>query len=369
MDETQEMAREMDEGRFEGVARALSRGANANALSESGMPALGLAAKAGALEAVEALLKAGADPHARCRLGHTALALASEFGRDACVLALLPASDASLENRWGQSALSIAQGLGEEALRALAAASDLSARCDEGLTPLHRAASRGDARLLEIILSAEGAQSRARCGNSALSLAARGGHDRAMQMLLPLSDAKSFDAEGRCALDWLIKRRARGERGGPAQERLIEELARLGDPDRRPMGRASPFEVACAANDAAAAKVLAKHSKCSGLIAAITSSANETARLLCKMPKQLTRPGFDGRYPLQAMAEAGNVEWVLNILDAGGGCANALDKALEYASPKIKMLIQAWQSSQEERALLEAIAPVQEKSKKSAARL
>lgn len=370
MDATASLLARMEAGDFESVGEALAQGADPNAATEGGLPLLSLAARANQVEAVMALLGAGADPLAGCRLWQSPLHWAAEGGADACVMALLPKSKPNDRNLFGQTALAVAagKGLAIETLSALAAVTDETLACDDRKTPLHYAAAQGDVAMVRLLATEKSARARAICGNRPLGLAAQSGQAGAILALLPLSDANSVDSDGRSPLDWLVKRRAEADRGGEPELRALKALAKASNPDRHGGSRSSAFELAVRADDEQAALVLAKRSERSGLIVAIASKADKTARALCKQAGQLTRKGFDDRYPLEAMAKADNAQWVEIILQATQECGAKLDvsRALEMAGPQSKLLIQAWRAAQEEKAILQACAQPRQESSRSA---
>lgn len=103
----------IDAGEAGAVASLLEAGADANARSSGGEPALMRAAAKGRLEVVGALLERGADVNAARPDGMTALTLAAFFGHAEVVRALVEAgADVSARDRRGQTALNWAASKG-----------------------------------------------------------------------------------------------------------------------------------------------------------------------------------------------------------------------------------------------------------------
>ena len=123
--------------------------------------------------ALVAALEKGAQPTAKDGLGATGLVLAALAGSDECLRILLPISD-------------------------------VNACCRKGWTALMHAVQQGDVRCVHTLIEEAGGLLDARCSNregeSALSLAAKNGCQQCVRELLPLSDSKLKNTEGRTAL-------------------------------------------------------------------------------------------------------------------------------------------------------------------------
>lgn len=142
------------------VRALLDAGAHYDARSDDQWTPLMFAANRGDPGAMTALLAAGANVDARNRWGQTALMAATRSGDAVKVQALLAAgANPNLQDNAGETALSIAAAGGDdvplqvvEAI--LAAKPDLRLANAEGVTPLMRAADRGDQAKVIALLNA-----------------------------------------------------------------------------------------------------------------------------------------------------------------------------------------------------------------------
>lgn len=209
-----------ERGNLQQVLDALAAGADANAGSESGAPALVWAAQGGHTEIVEALLNRGADVNSRRHDGCTALIVAAAHGHTQTVRALLARhADIKATNRTGYTALMAAESSGyeetvqvllerqptlaasremnklllngaaggvfEQVAAALTAGADPNARALDGSTALYFAAFHGHVQIAKILLqhhadpNAKGFK-----GDTPLFWAAGGGHTEIVKALL-----------------------------------------------------------------------------------------------------------------------------------------------------------------------------------------
>lgn len=157
----------------------LEAGARIDARSNDQWTALMMAASRGSLESMDALIAAGANMEFKNRWGQTALICAALVADVDKVTKLIPGSPLNATDASGMTALNVAAGGVENSTAVvaalLAAGADPKIADADGVTPLMRAADRGDAERATLLLKA-GAP----------------------------ADAK--DASGRTALDWAAAR-------------------------------------------------------------------------------------------------------------------------------------------------------------------
>jgi ankyrin repeat protein len=146
------------QGNAAGVQQLLAMGAEPDVADSAGITPLMLAAAKGDLAMLKALLDAKARVDSRNKWGQTALMMAAQAGENECVKALLAAgANSKAIDEEGNSVLAKAAGgdASPETIKLLLDAKpDLDAANNEGVTPLMRAADRGDAEKVVVLLNA-----------------------------------------------------------------------------------------------------------------------------------------------------------------------------------------------------------------------
>jgi ankyrin repeat protein len=207
------------------IRELLKNGAQANARASDGKTALMFAAGWGNLDSVRALLDSSARPNDRSEERLTALMLAAGRGQADCLQALLDAgAEVNAKNKWGQTALMLAARTGDAAkVKALLAASAAVNDTDlDGMSALNFAAGAEEAMAtLEALVAAKadvaGADSE---GVTPLMRAAdKGDSDKVSLLLKAGANATIADKQGRKALDWA---KARSDPAGDAVAKLLE---------------------------------------------------------------------------------------------------------------------------------------------------
>jgi ankyrin repeat protein len=136
----------------------LDAGARIDARSEDQWTALMMAASRGSFESMDALIAAGANMEYKNRWGQTALICASLVADTAKVKKLIAGSPLNATDASGMTALNVAAGGVEDSTAVVAAL--LAANADpriadiDGVTPLMRAADRGELARVEMLLKA-----------------------------------------------------------------------------------------------------------------------------------------------------------------------------------------------------------------------
>ena len=192
--------RAADHGRTQMVQFLLERGADKDRVDMYGNTALIRASHQARIETASLLLEAGADKDFANIAGVTALSVASDRGHVGMVRRLLAAgADRNLANRRSETALSLACSKGHvQVVRLLlghlghVAYKDALCRCP--VAALSRAADNGHIVALLLGLGADKGLVRSH-GHTALSLAAKKGHEAIMHLLSKTASAGSFTSE------------------------------------------------------------------------------------------------------------------------------------------------------------------------------
>lgn len=178
------------------VHALLASGARVDARGDDGWTATMLASARGDIEGLRALLSAGANVDARNKWGQTALFIAAQAGGADRVRALLDAgARATIDwaDNSGATALAMAAGAAdsnEVLVELLGAGADPNLADADGLTPLMRAADRGDVERVKALLAAKAdAGAKDRLGRTARDWAESRDDDlgRAVAAVLPAS--------------------------------------------------------------------------------------------------------------------------------------------------------------------------------------
>ena len=154
-------------GTTETVGALINAGANVNAKAKEGKTPLHFAALDKRVETIRLLAKAGADLDARHREGWTALHFAAYRAADTACALIEAGADVRARHKDGWTPLHVVGGCGKPAsgkvVHALVAAgADIEATMPRtNATPLHIAASGGDAEVVNALIEA-GANTKAR---------------------------------------------------------------------------------------------------------------------------------------------------------------------------------------------------------------
>jgi ankyrin repeat protein len=141
------------------VRLLLAKGANANAKSRDGQTALHRAAWGGSRDVVKLLCKSGADPFARDSFNNKPWQVAAEKGHESIVETLLEEEESIKDELISQKkGLIFASQKGYTAIAnaLLNKGAEPTVTDQEGLTPLHWAAKRGDHAMVELLIRKEG---------------------------------------------------------------------------------------------------------------------------------------------------------------------------------------------------------------------
>ncbi len=140
------------------VKTLLDAGARIDARSEDQWTALMMAASRGSSESLDALIAAGANMEFKNRWGQTALTCAALVADTEKVRKLVHGSPLNAADANGMTALNVACGGGEDSNPVVAAlleaGADPKIADSDGVTPLMRAADRGDAARVAMLLKA-----------------------------------------------------------------------------------------------------------------------------------------------------------------------------------------------------------------------
>lgn len=169
------------------VRDLLARGAGLDARSRGGMTALAYAAVYGQADTLRALLDAGADVNGD-GAGTPPLLHAAAANLDVVRLLLDRGADVERRNADGQSALTVAASTSKDAIVDFLLTRNARLRSEPaGSGPIWHAALRGRASTLRRLLAVPGADvndTAAHDGTTALAIAARLGHEDAVDVLL-----------------------------------------------------------------------------------------------------------------------------------------------------------------------------------------
>jgi ankyrin repeat protein len=232
------MVESLHRGDSAAVVSLINRGANANARSDEGVPALTLAVLHADRRAVSKLIEHGADVNAYSRLGRTALIGAASIpGNSDMVRMLLAAgADPNLAATTEPGPVAFVSGGGETPL--IESAKDLTGRSakmllDAGANPnaqdkmgntaLHLAALNGNLEVVRLLLAHHAAVNAAnKMGSTPIINAAIRSDGRVVRMLIDTgADVNAADGTGSTALMWAAYK----ESGDPA---IVDMLLRAG---------------------------------------------------------------------------------------------------------------------------------------------
>ncbi|CAK7219974.1 hypothetical protein SBRCBS47491_004032 [Sporothrix bragantina] len=202
---------------------------------------------------VRLLLENGADVEAKGRLGWTPLSLAAGLGLEALAQLLLEnGADVETKDNNGQTPLSLAAELGLEAVARLLLekGADVKTKDNSGRTPLSYAADRDNEAVARLLLE-KGADVDAKDdgGWTPLSLAADGGHETVARLLLEKgADVEAKDDDGRTPLSLAA------DGGHEAVARLLVEKG--ADVDAKDDDGRTPLSLAADGGHEAVARLL-----------------------------------------------------------------------------------------------------------------
>jgi ankyrin repeat protein len=195
-------------GHIKIVTALLAAGTDTNLADRYGCTALNLAAKRINVEIIKVLLEAGADVNSADLMGYTPLNLAAQRSNVEIVKVLLEAgADVNIIGRYGEKSLFLAARIGNVEIVnifLLAGADvDINLVNDKGYTPLHLAATSGNAEVVQalIAVSAINVNIADRDGKTPLLLAAERGDAEMARLLLEASaDVNLADRDGKTPL-------------------------------------------------------------------------------------------------------------------------------------------------------------------------
>lgn len=211
-------------GHLPAAEALLAANAKVDATTRDGWTALMFAASAGRDATVARLLDSGAAINARSLEGWTALMLACARGSAATVQTLVSkGADTTFRNKWGQNATILAARSGDpEKLRAILVTSpDLNIADNDGHTALTAAAEAdAPADVISMLIAARADVNRADSfGVTPLMRAADRGNVELARLLLAAGARTDLkDANGQTALDWA---NLRGDDAGKAVAELL----------------------------------------------------------------------------------------------------------------------------------------------------
>lgn len=213
-------------GKAQAVEVLLNAGAKVDARARDGRNALMYAAGWSDAAAVRSLIDAGARLDARSEDQRTALMLAASRGTTESLDALIAAgANMEYKNRWGQTALIAAALVADaEKVNRLLRGSPLNATDANGLTALNVACGGSDESdaVVDALLQA-GADPKIADNDGVTPLmraADRGNPARVAALIKAGAPLETRDQGGRSALDWAL---ARDDEAGEAVARLLRE--------------------------------------------------------------------------------------------------------------------------------------------------
>ncbi|KAL7621867.1 hypothetical protein AAE478_007367 [Parahypoxylon ruwenzoriense] len=202
----------------------LNRGANIESLDQFGQTPMHTAAERGHAAIVQLLLDRGANIETKNKNGETPLSLAAKSGH-ATIVELLLDRGANIETKDnnGRTLLSIAAGAGRDfvvTMLLLAKRANIESPDKFGQAPIHRAAKRGNAGVIQLLLN-EGIniETRDKNGRTPLSLAAECayGPDSVRLLLAKGADVEARDNDNQAPICWAIG-------NGNFNDTIVEEL-------------------------------------------------------------------------------------------------------------------------------------------------
>ncbi|MBN1550989.1 ankyrin repeat domain-containing protein [bacterium] len=153
---TEKLVRALEIDNFEKAEKLLLKGADPNALTESGIPVIHIAVDKNALEILKLMISKGANVNSIDSNGNTPLHLAAERGYIEFVKILVSnGTDISIPNSYFRTALHLACSKGNlEIVDFLVSrGSDIKCRDNNGWTPLHFAAKSGSLETVKLLVA------------------------------------------------------------------------------------------------------------------------------------------------------------------------------------------------------------------------
>ena len=209
------------------IRKLLQTGADPNAKSVYGWPAVMVAANDNDAEVVSALLEAGADVNAKSPEGGTPLIVACIRNQENVKVLLDAGAEVNVRDGEGVAALGYAAMYADEASVIeflIAAGADVDARDDWGYTALMNASLNTENERIILELVEAGADVNARTENTVNSLMIAAKNTTNPEVIVALldsmADARVIDSEGYSVLDYAEENKALS--GTKAYEMLVE---------------------------------------------------------------------------------------------------------------------------------------------------